>query len=59
MRRVGGVRVVVMMMRVAVGRTAGGVEQAVGMQTRVVQTQHEQGAAGGYSRTDGAGRWWQ
>ena len=30
MRRVGGVRVVVLMKRVAVGRTAGGVEQAVG-----------------------------
>ena len=33
MRR-GGVRVVVMMKRVAVGRTAGGVDQAVGIRCR-------------------------
>ena len=31
----GGVRVVVMMKRVAVGRTAGGVDQAVGIRSRM------------------------
>ena len=34
MKKVGGVRVVVMMKRVAVGRTAGGVDQAVGIRCR-------------------------
>ena len=34
MRRVGGTSVVVVMRRVAVGRTAGGVEQAVGIRCR-------------------------
>ena len=34
MQKVGGVRVVVMMKRVAVGRTAGGVDQAVGIRCR-------------------------
>ena len=29
------------------------------MQTRVVQAQYEQGAAGGYNKTEGASRWWQ
>ena len=40
MKRVGGVRVVVLMKRVAVGRTAGGVEQAVGIrvQARMVHS---------------------
>ena len=61
MRRAGGVRVVVLMRRVAVGRTAGGVEQAVGIRCRQEWCKHkyEQGAAGGYSRTEGASRWWQ
>ena len=34
MRRVGGISVVMLMRRVAVGRTAGGVEQAVGIRCR-------------------------
>jgi len=34
MKRVGGVRVEVLMKRVAIGRTAGGVEQAVGISCR-------------------------
>ena len=34
MKRVGGVSVVVLMKRVAIGRTAGGVEQAVGIRCR-------------------------
>ena len=33
----GGVRVVVLMKRVAVGRAAGGVDQAVGIRSRRVQ----------------------
>ena len=34
MKKVGGVRVVVMMRRVAVGRTVGGIDQAVGIRCR-------------------------
>jgi hypothetical protein len=34
LKKVGGVRVVVLMSRIAVGRTAGGVEKAVGMRCR-------------------------
>ena len=40
MKRVGGVRVVVLMRRVAVGRTAGGVEQAVGIRCRQEWCKH-------------------
>jgi hypothetical protein len=40
MRRVGGVRVMVLMRRVAVGRTAGGVEQAVGIRCRQEWCRH-------------------
>ena len=41
MKRVGGVRVVVLMKRVAVGRTAGGVEQAVGIRCRQEWCKHK------------------
>jgi hypothetical protein len=34
MKKKGGVRVVVLMKRVAIGRTVGGVEQAVGIRCR-------------------------
>ena len=37
----GGVRVVVMMKKVAVGRTAGGVEQAVGIRSRREWQRHK------------------
>ena len=55
----GGVRVVVMMKKVAVGRTAGGVEQAVGIGCRQGWPRHRmsRGAVGGHHRTKGAGRW--
>ena len=41
MKRVGGVRVVVLMKRVAIGRTAGGVEQAVGIRCRQEWHRHK------------------
>jgi hypothetical protein len=41
MRRVGGISVVVLMRRVAVGRTAGGVEQAVGIRCRQEWYKHK------------------
>jgi hypothetical protein len=41
MRRVGGISVVVLMRRVAVGRTAGGVEQAVGIRCRQEWYRHK------------------
>jgi hypothetical protein len=41
MKRVGGVRVVVLMKRVAVGRTAGGFEQAVGIRCRQEWYKHK------------------
>ena len=41
MKRVGGVRVVVLMKRVAVGRTAGGLEQAVGIRCRQEWCKHK------------------
>ena len=43
MRKVGGTRVVVLMRRVAVGKTAGGVEQAVGIRCRQEWCKHEMG----------------
>jgi hypothetical protein len=41
MKRVGGVRVEVLMKRVAIGRTAGGVEQAVGIRCRQEWHRHK------------------
>ena len=41
MKKVGGVRVVVLMKRVAIGRTAGGVEQAVGIRCRQEWHRHK------------------
>ena len=41
--RVGGTRVVVLMRRVAVGKTAGGVEQAVGIRCRQEWCRHKMG----------------
>ena len=41
LKKVGGVRVVVLMRRVAVGRTAGGVEQAVGIRCRQEWHRHK------------------
>ena len=57
-----GVRVVVLMRRVAVGRTAGGFDQAIGvrnMQEGVAQAQDEQETASRHIRSEVAGRWWQ
>ena len=51
-----GVRVVVLMRRVAVGRTAGGFDQAIGvrnMQEGVAQAQDEQETASRHIRSDG------
>ena len=61
MKRVGGVRVVVLMKRVAIGRTAGGVEQAVGIRCRQewYRAQDEQGTAGGDHRSESTSRWGQ
>ena len=59
MRRVGGVRVVVLMRRVAVGRTAGGGEQAVGIRCRQEWCKHSMsreqlvGTAGQMVQADG------
>ena len=55
-------RVVVVVGRVAVGKAAGGFEQAVGIRSREEWYRHkmsEQGAAGGHIRSEGTGRWWQ
>ena len=41
MKKKGGVRVVVLMKRVAIGRTAGGVEQAVGIRCRQEWHRHK------------------
>ena len=43
MKKKGGVRVVVLMKRVAVGRTAGGVEKAVGIRCRQEWCKHKMG----------------
>ena len=59
MKRVGGVRVVVLMKRVAIGRTAGGVEQAVGIRCRQEWHRHKMsrgqlvGTTGQRVRADG------
>ena len=59
MKRVGGVRVVVLMRRVAVGRTAGGFEQAVGIRCRQEWCKHKMsreqlvGITGQRVQTDG------
>ena len=62
----GGVRLKVLMKRVAVGRTTGGGEQAITvgitpdqMPARVAHVQDEQEAVGGHHRKGGAGRYRQ
>ena len=59
----GGVRVVVIMRRVAVGRPAGGFDQAVWVRSTRGWHRHNwqdagQGTASGHIRSEGAGRWW-
>ena len=59
MKKKGGVRVVVLMKRVAIGRTAGGVEQAVGIRCRQEWHRHKMsrgqlvGTTGQRVRADG------
>ena len=59
--RVGGTRVVVLMRRVAVGKTAGGVEQAVGIRCRQEWCRHKMGRGQLVEtiRAEGADRWGQ
>ena len=61
MKRVGGTSVVVLMKRVAVGRTAGGVEQAVGIRCRQEWCKHRMSREQlvGITGQRGADRWWQ
>ena len=59
MKRVGGISVVVLMKKVAAGRTAGGFEQAVGIRCRQVWCKHKMsreqlvGITGQRVQTDG------